>query len=360
MLFFPLWTELCPELAHPSGPLYQQLLEKVLICTLPKIWVYQSESPIWCCLCPSQVKPREWSQIQQARRHRGYLQSSRNMAWGLSGTWCCQEYACADEILSSGRASAQQHLSSEGCSWLEPSPGPDPQCPQGLTEGHKLEVFTPSHCHWKSQRLLKITVFTLIQLYTAMPLKPAKISLIRSCCFHHADTLQVVHPQRIPIIKHYTFMSQETQKAAKGQKLCVWKHLFLKQAHIHQSKVFTREICTKYDLTFILFLYWWVGILGPSLDSICQATMKQMADSFSSFLHRLLIVKMIMSVLHSRLTGLIVRISMFVFSVSCLCRGCGLAWNSQLPGKHITSIKRIVFHHLCKSHLLKKTCLSLY
>lgn len=56
-------------------------------------------------------------------------------------------------------------------------------------------------------------------------------------------------------MKLYTFMSQETQKAAEGQKLCVSMHLILKQAYVHQSKVFTREICAKYDLTFITFLY---------------------------------------------------------------------------------------------------------
>lgn len=148
---FSLWIELFPELALPSGLLYQQLLEKVLICTLPKIWVYQPESPIWHCLCPPQVKPKECSQIQQPHWQGDTVVISR-----APGAWHedCQEHdvvrnmrvlikpwAVAERVPSSC-----SQLKEAALSWSQ-ALDPIPSAHSAWGRGHKLQVFKPSHCH---------------------------------------------------------------------------------------------------------------------------------------------------------------------------------------------------------------------
>lgn len=195
--FFFLWIELCPHLALPWGPLYQQLLEKVLICTLSKIWVYQSKSHLVLPL-PSSGQTQGMQSdptAMLARRHHGYLQSIKSMARGLSGAWCCQEYACADQILSSGTASAQQQLTAErGLPLAGAKTRTWPTGPEG--GGTTVGLQTQPLPLWKSHRVLKITVFSfkLIQMDTAMPLKLAKIPLIASrTIFPSAIFIMLIH-----------------------------------------------------------------------------------------------------------------------------------------------------------------------
>lgn len=173
---------------------------------------------------PSSVKPKECSQMQQPHWQGDTVVISRAPRARHED---CQERDVVRNmhVLIRSWAWAEQVPSSssqlrEGWPELEPRAGPDPQCPQGLREGSSnSDIATLKISQAPSDHSFS---FKLIQLDTAMPLKPAKISLIKAgqyslCCFHHADTLQVVHPQRIPIIKLLkTCMSQETQKAAEG------------------------------------------------------------------------------------------------------------------------------------------------
>lgn len=89
-----------------------------------------------------------------ARRHRGYLQSTRSMAWGLSGTWRCQEHdvvrnmhvlikpwAVAERVPSSC-----SQLKEAALSWSQ-ALDPIPSAHSAWGRGHKLQVFKPSHCH---------------------------------------------------------------------------------------------------------------------------------------------------------------------------------------------------------------------
>lgn len=149
---------------------------------------------------PSSVKPKECSQTQQPHWQGDTVVISR-----APRTWHkdCQEGDVVRKVMLSGiclcwsnaeqwhrESPAAAHSSDRAVlSWsqdLDPTHSAHRAWGRGLqTQPLRL---------WKSHRLLKTSSsFKLIQLDTAMPLKPAKISLIKAGPYSFAISIMLIH-----------------------------------------------------------------------------------------------------------------------------------------------------------------------